>query len=75
MLERFGNILFRRQRSTGCIVHPGNREANFSGDVKFTEKNMIFPVITVLQYYDWYFESSNVNDLYNSITTNSFGCE
>jgi hypothetical protein len=38
------------------LSNSGNREANFSGDVKFTEKNMIFPVITVLQYYDWYFE-------------------
>jgi iron complex outermembrane receptor protein len=39
-LERFGNIqVFRRQRSTDYVLsNSGNREANFSGDVKFTGK-------------------------------------
>jgi iron complex outermembrane receptor protein len=36
------------------LSNSGNREANFSGDVKFTGKYDI-PVITVLQYH-WYFE-------------------
>jgi iron complex outermembrane receptor protein len=53
------------------LSNSGNREANFSGDIKFTGKKQ-----DVSAYYSYYnttmnFDAShtgNVNDLYNFIT-------
>jgi hypothetical protein len=52
------------------LSNSGNREANFSGDVKFTGKKY-----DISGYYSYYnttigraSHTGNVNDLYNSIT-------
>ena len=61
-----------REASDYVLSNSGNREANFSGDVKFTGKKY-----DISGYYSFYnttigilsaSHSGNVNDLYNSIT-------